>query len=90
MNVGDDVGPRQRQQIVVATQFRRPVGKARTAIVSLGKFVLLHHRAHRAVEYRDARGQQFAQRGAALLCINHAAPSCCAAFASACGRKPSA
>ena len=58
MNPLDQVGPSQRQQIVVALQIRRPVGKSLTPIVRLAETVLLDHRAHRAVQNGDAAAEQ--------------------------------
>ena len=61
MDAADQLGPGQRQQVVVALQVRRPVGEARAAEVRLRERVLLDHRAHRAVEQQDAAFELLAQ-----------------------------
>ena len=49
MNRRNHVGAREREQLVVALDINVVLGKPRAAIVGLGQFVLLNHRAHRAV-----------------------------------------
>ncbi len=56
VDVGDDLWLREDEQVVVAAQVSMPVGKAGAAVIGLGQAVLLHHRAHRAVDDEEARG----------------------------------
>ena len=53
VNRGDDVGPREREQVVVAAQVTRMVGEARPPEVGLGELVLLDQRPHGPVEDQD-------------------------------------
>ena len=54
MDVGDHVGPRQHQHVVVALQVLGMILEALAAEVGLGQLVALDHGAHRAVEHEDA------------------------------------
>jgi hypothetical protein len=54
VDVADDVGPRQRQQLVVALDVALEVLEALAAVLLLGELEALDHRAHRAVEDGDA------------------------------------
>ena len=63
MNVLDDVGPREAQQIVAAFELLRVVGELRAAKVALFELVRLDHRPHRAVEHEDASEQQLLEAG---------------------------
>ncbi len=59
----DDVRLCQAQQVVVAFQVVREVGKARAAIVGFVELVRLDHRPHRAVKHEDTLGKQGIQQG---------------------------
>ena len=59
MDVADDLGPGEREQVVVAPERLRVVGEARAPEVVLRERVALDHRAHGAVEHEDA----FAEEG---------------------------
>ena len=61
----DDVGPGELQQLVVALQVLGVVLEALAAVVGLGQLVALDHRAHGAVDDQDALLQQRGQGGAA-------------------------
>ena len=54
VDLADDVGPRQDQQVVVAAQILRVVLEPLAAEIGLGGLVALDHRPHRAVEDEDA------------------------------------
>ena len=58
MDILDDIGPGERQQIVVAGQVLMPVGKPLTSEVRLGKFERLDHRAHSPVEHENPLAEQ--------------------------------
>ena len=66
VDIADDVGPGQRQEVVIALLRRRVVGEAGAPIVRLGETIILDHRAHGAVEHEDAGGQRPLQRGDAV------------------------
>ena len=57
MDVEDDVGPRQHEQVVVALQIARMVREALAAEIGLSELVALDHRPHRAVENQKAFGE---------------------------------
>ncbi len=61
MDVPDDIGSRQGQQIVVALQVARVVAKPLTAEIRLGEAVALNHCPHRAVEEEDACREKLVQ-----------------------------
>ncbi len=54
MNISYDGRPGNRQQIVIALEIMRPVGKPLAAIVIFAQLESLDHRAHRAIEQQDA------------------------------------
>mmetsp|Transcript_36612 Transcript_36612/g.84976 ORF Transcript_36612/g.84976 Transcript_36612/m.84976 type:complete len:483 (-) Transcript_36612:1085-2533(-) len=58
VDLADDIGPREQQQLVVALQVLGVVLEALAAVVGLGQLVALDHRAHRAVEHGDALLEQ--------------------------------
>ena len=66
VDVTNQIGLGQHQQVVVALQIVRPVGKPLAAIVGLAELVALNHGAHGAVEHEDAalqRGVKFGVAG---------------------------
>ena len=63
VDLADDVGPRELEQLVVALQVLRMVLEALAAVGRLVEPVALDHRAHRAVEDHDALGEQAGQGG---------------------------
>ena len=62
----DDVGPRERQDVVVALEIAAVMQEPLAAVAALIQPMLLHHRAHGAVEQHDALIQQAPQALAAL------------------------
>ena len=66
VNLAYHLRPRQQQEIVVALEIARPVGKAFAAIIRLGQRVALDHGAHGAVEDEDALLRQGLQFGGAV------------------------
>ena len=60
---GDDVRPREDQQIVVPLQIVRMTGEARAAVVLLAEAVTLDHGPHRSFEDQDAAVELLAQDG---------------------------
>ena len=65
VDLADDVGPHQRQQLVVALEVLVMVLEAIAAEVGLGQLVALDHGAHRAVQDQDALAQPAREFGAA-------------------------
>ena len=61
VDVANDRGLREREEVVVALQRLRPVGEAIAAEVGLVERVALDHRAHRAIEDEDAVGEELAE-----------------------------
>ena len=61
MDLADDLGPGQRQQLVVTLDVMVQVLEALAAVGRLVELVALDHRAHRAVEDQDALGKSLAQ-----------------------------
>ncbi len=59
----DDVGPGQREEVVVPAQVARMTGETFAAEVGLGQPVALDHRAHRAVHDEDPLSGQRAEEG---------------------------
>ena len=55
------IGLRQDQNVVVAAQVARPVGKALPAVAGFAELEVLDFRAHRAVEHEDRLGGARAQ-----------------------------
>ena len=77
MDLADDVGPGERQQVVVALQVVVVIGQQRAAEVGFVQPITLDHRTHRAVDEQDALGELLAEavgghghpfRGAPLYC----------------------
>ena len=54
MNVSDDLGLRQRQQVIIATYIAAIVSKSLTPIAHLIEAMPLDHRAHRAIDNQNA------------------------------------
>ena len=54
MNPANDVWPREREQIVVALQIPRMIGKPFASKIVLLQLMPLHHRTHRAIQKQDA------------------------------------
>jgi hypothetical protein len=63
----DDVGPRQGQQVVVASDVARMVAEALAAEIGLGQTVTLDERSGRPVEDEDALAQKWSEQEQALL-----------------------
>ncbi len=63
MDAGDDPGPGDRQQVVVALQVRGMVGETLAPVTGLVQVVGLDHGAHGAVEHQDAFLEQGGQVG---------------------------
>ena len=61
MDAPDEVGLRQIQQIVVASQRRRPVREALASDLGLGDASPLEHRAHGPIENENAVGNELAE-----------------------------
>ena len=57
MDVANDIGPRQREDVAVVEEILRVCGKTLPAGLGLGEFVLADGRAHGAVEDEDAFGE---------------------------------
>ncbi|MPM98288.1 hypothetical protein SDC9_145473 [bioreactor metagenome] len=53
MNRGDHLWLTQHQQVVVAFQVARPVGKAFTTEILFTQTIALDHRAHAAVQHQN-------------------------------------
>ena len=69
VDVADDVGPRQHQQVVVALEVAVMIVQAagrRAAEVGLAEPALLDHRAPRAVEDEDALAEEAGELGGAV------------------------
>jgi hypothetical protein len=58
MDACDDLGLRDRQQIIVAAQIAAPVDKTLTSKIRLGQPMPLNHRAHGTVQNDQAPFQQ--------------------------------
>ena len=63
----DDVGPRQGQQVVVASDVARMVAEALAAEIGLGQTVTLDERSGRPVEDEDALAQKGSEQEQALV-----------------------
>ena len=61
VNVGNDIGTGQVEQVVVALQLRLVIEKVFTAIILLAQLVALDHGSHGAVDNRDTLFQQVNQ-----------------------------
>ena len=72
MNVFDDFGPGDIQQVVVPFEvFAAPIRKSRAAEIGLRQLALLNHRAHRPVNDDDAFAQQTLQFGGPVrFCVH--------------------
>ena len=71
MDLGDDVGARERQEIVVATQILGMRAEPLPAEILLLQRVRLDHRPHGAVEDEDALRERGAKLGEAFRTIGH-------------------
>ena len=58
VDVPDDLGLGEAEQIVVALQFPGPIGEALAAILSFVELMPLNHGAHGTVQQQDAFPQQ--------------------------------
>ena len=69
MDVADDVGAGQAEEVVVAEERLRvgAGGEVVAAKVVLAQLVTLDHGAHRAVEHQDAVGEEFVDGGSGHL-----------------------
>ena len=72
MDGGNSLGLRDTQQIIVAPEIARPVGKPLAPEIGLGEMEVLHAGAQGAIQNRDAPVQQRPQPFGALV---HAACS---------------
>jgi hypothetical protein len=72
MDRGDDVGTREHQQIVVASQLAGMRRQPLAAEVGLGQLVTLDHRAHGAVEDENPRREQRVELCACVRLHRHA------------------
>ena len=61
MDVEDDVGPGQVEQVGVAGDLARMVAEALPAVVGVGEPAPLEHRSPRPVEHEDPLREQVAQ-----------------------------
>ena len=62
MNLPNDLRLGDHEEVVVSLEILAgPIGEAVAAVVGLLQFVLLDHRAHRAVEKNDALREQVAK-----------------------------
>src|SRR6185436_6286002 len=61
VDVGDDPGAGEHQQVVATLEVAVPVGITLTAIRGLVEPMLLDHGAHRTVEHDDTFGEQLAK-----------------------------
>jgi len=66
MQVADELGLSEDEQVVRAGELDRPVGEARAAERRLGEPVALNQRAHRAVEDQDPAVEEGAEPGCAV------------------------
>ncbi len=71
VDLGDDVGPRDGQEIIVATQILGMRAEPLPAEILLLQRVRLDHRAHGAVEDEDALRERVAKLGKAFPTIGH-------------------
>ncbi len=63
MDGADDLGLRQRQEIVVALEVSRPVRKPFPTVVSFFESVGLNHRPHGAIQEQDAFLEKASDQG---------------------------
>src|SRR5206468_12640170 len=61
VNVGDDLGPRQVEQVEIAAHIAIVFRETVAPEVRLREPMALHHRPHRAIEEEDPFGEQRAQ-----------------------------
>ncbi len=87
MDLADQLGTGQRQQVVVALEVARPVAEALAAVISLAEPVRLDDGSHRAVEHQDPLAKQAPELADTFGSQHRHAP--CAGRAAA-GRTPSA
>jgi hypothetical protein len=62
VDLADDRGLGQHQQVVVALEVVRPVLEALAAVLGLAQLVTLDHRTHGTVEYEEAAGEQVSEQ----------------------------
>ena len=73
VDVADDIGPAEGEQIVVALQVRGVIGEAFAPVPRLVQGMGLDHRSHGAVEHENAPGQQFLEHGRRFAVLHRAA-----------------
>ena len=66
MDTVDDFRAGERQQIIVALEIARMIGKTLAAIIGLLQFALLDHRSHRTVKHEQALLQEGGKFGGAI------------------------
>ncbi len=71
MDLGDDAGTRERQEIVVAAEILGVGAQPLAPEVRLIQGVGLDHRPHGAIEDEDALRERGAKLGQAVLSIGH-------------------
>ncbi len=86
MDLADDLGLAEHQQIVVALEIVGVVLEALAAIAGLVKLVALNHGAHGAIENEDALARLLVQGCDALVAGHEVTLASAKALA---GRKPS-
>ena len=62
VDIGDHLGLRQHQKVVVALEVRRPVLEALPAEIRFRQLLLLDHGAHGTVHHQNALGREFVQQ----------------------------
>src|SRR6185503_393315 len=63
VNLADDVGTREHQEVVVALEVVRMIAQPLAAKLRLCQPITLNHRPHRAIEQEDAPGEQLVKAG---------------------------
>ena len=76
MDSFDDLRLREREQVVQALEVTAPLSEPLAAIGPFIELVLLHHRAHRAVEDNDAFAQQTLQSLSSICLWLHSVKVC--------------
>ena len=61
MDVGDDVGTRQDQDVEIALEIVAVTGEPRAAEIRFAELTALNHRPHRTIEDENAFGQEAAK-----------------------------
>ena len=67
VDIADDFGLGQRQQVVVALEIGSPILETLAAIIRLLQLITLDHGAHRAIQNQDALGEQFIEQIGAVV-----------------------